>query len=154
MFFDSVAYAMGSMGGGAEADGAQNSIITFVPLILILVIFYFLLYRPQQKRAREQKDLLSNLRRGDYVLCSGFYGRIIDIQDDIVTLEIDRGVQIRVNRAAVVGLAEAPTQRDKKDRDRDRAKDRDREEAKTQDEPENKDEPADHDDAKDKDSGK
>ena len=112
MFFDSIAYAMG---GGGESSSGMDSVISFVPLILVLAIFYFLLYRPQQKRAKEQKDLLSNLRKGDYVLCSGFYGRITDIQDDILILEVDKGVRIRINRTYVVGLAEPPT-RERKER--------------------------------------
>ncbi len=77
----------------------------FLPLILILVVFYFLLVRPQQKRAREHKDMISNLKRNDPVVTNGgLYGRIIELSDDVVVLEIAPNVKIKQDRAQITGL--------------------------------------------------
>ena len=64
--------------------------VSFVlPMVFMVVIFYFLLIRPQQKKAKEHKALLDNLKRGDRVITSGgIIGNIIDIDDQIVTLEV------------------------------------------------------------------
>lgn len=94
-----LAYAMGAPGGG----GAQgSSLMSFLPIILIFVIFYFLLIRPQQKRAKEHRNLLGNLKEGDQVLTSGgIYGKITGIKDDKLTVEISDKVRVKVNRGHI-----------------------------------------------------
>jgi preprotein translocase subunit YajC len=74
----------------------------FIPLILLFGIFYFLLIRPQQKRQREQKDLLASLRKGDQVITAGgLYGKITGLTDSVVTLEITEKVRVKVARSQI-----------------------------------------------------
>mgnify|MGYP006123258725 CR=1 FL=1 len=95
--FVSPAYAQAagvSGGGGLEA---------FLPLILIFVVFYFLLIRPQQKKMKDHKALLSAIRRGDKVVTGGgILGTVTKvIDDDEVSIEISDGVKVRVQRALI-----------------------------------------------------
>lgn len=99
MFIDNV-YAMAAPPGG-EAGGPGAMISSFLPLILIFVIFYFLLIRPQSKKAKEHKQMLENLKKGDKIMTNGgIYGLIEDIDGDTVTLKvgIKDDVRIKVNR--------------------------------------------------------
>ncbi len=103
----STAYAMGSLGQGGAAGGAGGgSLGAFVPLILMGVIFYFLLIRPQQKKQKDTRNMLSNLKRGDKVkTVGGLHGTITGLTDTVVTLEIAEKVRVKVDRnfiAAVV----------------------------------------------------
>jgi preprotein translocase subunit YajC len=99
MFGTGLAYAMGAPGGGG---GAGGSMMSFLPIILIFVIFYFLLIRPQQKRSKDHKALLSNLKVGDQVLTGGgIYGRVTGLRDDIITVEISDKVRVKVNRGSI-----------------------------------------------------
>jgi len=96
-----LAYAMGQTPGG----GQGSQIWSFLPIILIFVIFYFLLIRPQQKQKKEHQNLLSNLKVGDNVLTTGgIYGRITGIKDDKVTVEISDKVRVKVNRGHIAGV--------------------------------------------------
>jgi preprotein translocase subunit YajC len=96
----STAYAMGSLGmGGAGGDGAGGSLGAFVPLILMGVIFYFLLIRPQQKKAKDTRSMLSSLKRGDKVkTVGGLHGTITGLTDTVATLEIAEKVRVKVDR--------------------------------------------------------
>jgi len=97
-----LAYAMGLPGGGG---GQGSSIMSFLPIILIFVIFYFLLIRPQQKRSKEHRTLLANIKTGEYVLTSGgIYGKITGIKDNIITLEISDKVRVKINRGNIAGV--------------------------------------------------
>lgn len=99
--WESVAYAMGAapQDGGA---GGGNPIAAFAPLIIMFAIFYFLLIRPQQKKAKEHRELLANLKRGDHVITGGgVYGRITATAEEVLTVEIANGVEIKVNRSYV-----------------------------------------------------
>ncbi|MCX8116345.1 MAG: preprotein translocase subunit YajC [Desulfobacterota bacterium] len=96
------AYAMGPQPGGGNQGAAW---LNFIPIILIFVIFYFLLIRPQQKRAKEHRNLLANLKEGDQVLTSGgIYGRITGIKDDKITVEISDRVRVKVNRGHIAAV--------------------------------------------------
>ena len=119
MFWDSVAYAMGAGGQQAQGEGG-NMWFQFLPLIFIIGIFYMLLIRPQQKREKQKKELLNNLRKNDYVLAAGMYGRITDIQEDVITLEVAKDTQVKVNRSYVIGLAEAPHKESRRDKEKDK----------------------------------
>ena len=90
----------------AAAAGGMGAIAQFVPLILIFVVFYFLLIRPQQKKAKEHQNYLANLKKGDKVItCGGIHGQIASLTDTVVTLEIAENVRIKVNRGAIAGSA-------------------------------------------------
>ena len=86
----------------AATASAPNPLSGFIPLILIFVIFYFLLILPQQKRDKEHKKLLNNLKRNDNVLTSsGIYGTVVNVQPDIVELKIDENTKIKITKSAV-----------------------------------------------------
>lgn len=96
-------YAMGTSPGGSGGQGSQ--IWSFLPIILIFAIFYFLLIRPQQRQRKEHQNLLANLKVGDNVLTTGgIYGRITGLKDDKVTLEISDKVRVKVNRGNIAGV--------------------------------------------------
>lgn len=108
--FESIAFAMGTPQAGGEAAGDMGSMLTqFLPLILMFVIFWFLLIRPQQKRAKAHKQMLSELKRGDHVVTSsGIIGRILEIDDEQVLLESGDS-KLRVSRAAIGGVIQPKT---------------------------------------------
>ena len=111
MFFPEVAFAMGSAG---QAGQEGNPIAAFVPLALMFVIFYFLLIRPQQKRAKEHKALLDNLQKGQTVVTAGgLFGKIVEIKDDIITIDLGE-TTVRVGRQYISGLKDAPAAEMKK----------------------------------------
>ncbi len=98
--FATNAYAMS---GGAEqqAGGGMEGIIM---LVIMFAIFYLLLIRPQQKRAKQHKQLVENLKSGDQVVTAGgIHGKIVAVQEDIITLEIASNVRIKINRPSIVG---------------------------------------------------
>ena len=108
-----IAYAMGQ--GGAE--GGVAGFTGFIPLILMFVIFYFLLIRPQQKKTKEHRNMISTLKKGDRIITSGgLHGRITGLDDTTMTVEIADKVRVKVARANVAGLSQpaAPIQADKK----------------------------------------
>lgn len=89
----------------AGAAGQSDPIMGFLPLIIIFVIFYFLLIRPQSKRAKEQKAMVAALAKGDEIVTSGgILGRITELDDSFVTLEVSEGVKINLQRSAVGSL--------------------------------------------------
>ena len=92
----------------AYAQGAgffDQGTMTFLPLVLIFIVFYFLLIRPQQKRVKEQQAMLSRLASGDEVVTTGgILGRIIEVNDTFVTLEIADGVRIKVQKTQITQL--------------------------------------------------
>lgn len=100
-------YAMAP--GGNQGGGDMNTLMSFLPMILIFAVFYFLLIRPQQKKAKDHRTLLENLKKGDSVITQGgIFGKITAIQDQVVTLEIADKVRVRVARGQIAGLASAP----------------------------------------------
>ncbi len=120
MSFISPAYAQAA-GGAGGASGLE----AMFPLILIFVVFYFLLIRPQQKKAKEHKALLEAVRRGDKVVTGGgILGTVTKVSDDQeITVEIADGVKVRVQRgllAAVLTKTE-PVKEDKKDKKDDKS---------------------------------
>lgn len=74
----------------------------FGPLILIFAIFYFLIIRPQQKREKDRRNMLSSLKEGeDIITIGGIYGRILNIKEDVITLEVGDKLKIKVTRSAI-----------------------------------------------------
>ena len=106
MFSTTVAYAMGGA-GGAGAGGEAAGMASFLPIILMFAVFYFLLIRPQQKRTKEHKNMLSALKRGDEVITAGgIFGRIHEIGDDYAILDVG-GTKMKVLRSSISTLAGA-----------------------------------------------
>ena len=90
--------------GATEGGGTLTGFV--LPMIFMVVIFYFLLIRPQQKKAKEHKALLENLKKGDRVITSGgIVGTIVNIDDQMVNLEIADKVRIEMSRPYIVGFA-------------------------------------------------
>lgn len=87
-------------------EGGGSSPLAFLPFVLIFVVFYFLILRPQQKQGKERKKMLSELKRGDDIVTSGgIYGKIIHVaEDDLITLEIAKGVSIKITRSGIAGV--------------------------------------------------
>ena len=101
-----IAYAMGQ--GGAPAGQGAGGFGGLIPIILMFAIFYFLLIRPQQKRNKEHREMIGNLKKGDRVITSGgIYGRIVTLDDTTITLEVADKVRIKVLRANVGALAQS-----------------------------------------------
>jgi len=84
-------------------DATQpGGLMSFLPLIIIFVIFYFLLIRPQMKRAKEHKKLVAELGNGDEVVTNGgILGRITNVGESFITVELADNVQIKVQRHAI-----------------------------------------------------
>ena len=96
-FLISPAYAQSAPAAGAGAD-----LLSFLPLVAIFVVFYFLMLRPQQKRAKETKAMLGALQKGDEVVTvGGIVGRIAKLNEQYATVEIASGVEVTVQRQAV-----------------------------------------------------
>ena len=96
-FFISNAYA--------QAAGQPDPFLSFLPLILIFVIFYFLLIRPQTKRAKEHRKMVSELKSGDEVITGGgIVGRITETGDQYLKVEVADGVVLRIQRQTVLAV--------------------------------------------------
>ncbi|MGD2128947.1 MAG: preprotein translocase subunit YajC [Lysobacterales bacterium] len=97
-FFISSAFAQ-------DAATQPGGLMSFLPLIVIFVIFYFLLIRPQMKRAKEHRKLVSELANGDEVVTNGgLLGRITHVGESFITVELTDNVQIKVQRQAVASV--------------------------------------------------
>jgi preprotein translocase subunit YajC len=89
----------------------SGSFAQFIPLILIFVIFYFFLIRPQQKKVKDHKLMVSNLKRGDEVITSGgLIGRIEKVnEDDKIDLQVSENVTVKVIRSTIQSLVSKST---------------------------------------------
>lgn len=86
----------------------QNPMLQFLPLVVVFVIFYFLMIRPQKKKFEEEQALINKLAKGDEVYTkSGFIGTIFGINDKIVDLEVSDGVKLKVLKSQIAGLAKS-----------------------------------------------
>ena len=86
--------------------GGDSMLVSLLPFVLIFVIMYFLILRPQQKRAKEHAELIKNVRRGDTVITSGgLVGKVTKVVDDeIIEVEVSEGVRVRQVRAMLTGV--------------------------------------------------
>ncbi|NIP32216.1 MAG: preprotein translocase subunit YajC [Candidatus Dadabacteria bacterium] len=86
--------------GGGESSGMSFAAI--MPFVLIFVLFYFLIIRPQTKQNKERNEMLKNVKRGDKVLTTGgMYGRVINVNEDEITLEIAKGINVQMVRSGI-----------------------------------------------------
>jgi preprotein translocase subunit YajC len=111
--FIDMAYAMApGQPGGAGTGGAGGLLGSVVPLVLIFVVFYFLLIRPQQKKAKEHRSMLENLKKGDKIITSGgIYGVIEAVGTNTVTVKIGENVKVKLGKAYIAALR-APSDED------------------------------------------
>ena len=102
-----LAFAMGAPAGGS-AGGPAGMFAQFqglIPLVFMFAIFYFLLIRPQQKKAKEHRALLDALKKGDQVVTAGgMHGKVSALDDQVVTLEIAPGVNVRINKGFIATI--------------------------------------------------
>ena len=97
-FFISAAQAQAPANGAPQGGGMT----TLFLMIAMFAVFYFLLIRPQQKRAKEHRLLIANLAKGDEVVTSGgMVGKVTDLNDNYVTVEVGEGVNVKVQRPAI-----------------------------------------------------
>lgn len=87
---------------GPPAEGS-NPIMSFLPLILIAVVFYFFMIRPQTKRMKDQKNFIDNVKKGDRIVTvGGIHGKVADINDDnTFIMEIENGVKMKIDKVSV-----------------------------------------------------
>lgn len=99
-FFISSAYANGA------AQAQQPSMLANLALIAVFfVIFYFMIWRPQAKRAKEHRELINSLTEGSEIMFSGgLMGRIVKMNDEIVVVELSKGVEVKIQRASVISV--------------------------------------------------
>ncbi len=101
MLMESIAWAQET--GGSESEA--GSVLSLVPFVLIFVIFYFLLIRPQQKRQKQQKTLLDALKKSDKVITSsGIWGTITNLGKETVTLQIADNTKIKMQREQIARM--------------------------------------------------
>ncbi len=90
--------------GGAEGDGG-SPIIAALPFVLIFGLFYLLILRPQQKQSRQKENMMKNIKRGDKVMTAGgIHGKVINAEEDLLTIEIAKGVNVQIARANISAL--------------------------------------------------
>lgn len=88
--------------GQSQTELQSTSLINWIPLIVIFLIFYFILILPEQKKIKQHKRMLDQLKKGDHVLLSsGIYGTIVDVKGDVIQVKIAENVKINVLKSAV-----------------------------------------------------
>ena len=102
MFFATPAMAQTTSPAAAGGGGAQGMIIQFAPILGLVVLFYFLLIRPQQQRMKQHQAMVTALKRGDtVVLNSGIVGKVTKVEDAEITVEIAPTVNVKVIKSMV-----------------------------------------------------
>jgi len=96
-----------------QGEEAGNPLMSFLPLILIVVVFYFFMIRPQVKRQKETRKFRESLAKGDKVVTTGgIYGKIVEIKETTIMLEIAKDVQIKVDKNGIIkDMGDAQQQR-------------------------------------------
>ncbi|MBU1161072.1 MAG: preprotein translocase subunit YajC [Proteobacteria bacterium] len=103
--------------GGAAAGQGAGGFTSLIPIVLMFVIFYFLLIRPQQKKAKEHREMISQVRKGDRIVTSGgLHGRVTAVSDATLTVEIADKVRVKIARGNIsqVVQSSSPSQDNKK----------------------------------------
>lgn len=91
-----------AMAGNAAAQGQQGGYQSIIMLVAMFAIFYFLLIRPQQKRAKQHRELVGALKPGDTVVTAGgIHGKIAAVEESVITLEVATGVKVKMNRSSI-----------------------------------------------------
>lgn len=87
---------------GQPTEG-QNPLTSFLPLLLIIVVFYFFMIRPQMKRQKDLRKYRESLAKGDKVITTGgIYGKVDGIKDNIVIVEVDNNVKLKIDKSAIL----------------------------------------------------
>ncbi|MFT3739138.1 MAG: preprotein translocase subunit YajC [Breznakibacter sp.] len=87
----------------APAQTAPNSYMQFLPFVLIIVVFYFFMIRPQMKRQKELRKFRESLKKGDKIVTTGgIYGTVAEIKEDSIIIEIADNVKVKMDKSAVI----------------------------------------------------
>lgn len=85
------------------ASGQTNPLVTFLPLILVFVVFYFFMIRPQMKKQKEMNSYRSSLKRGDKVITTGgIYGRVHEVKDNSVMVDVGGDIKLKIDKNALL----------------------------------------------------
>jgi preprotein translocase subunit YajC len=85
-----------------QAAGGSNMLSTLVPMVLIMVVFYFFMIRPQVKKAKDHKKLVADLGKGDKIVTTaGIHGKIVDMNETTFLIEVESGTKIRFDKSAI-----------------------------------------------------
>jgi preprotein translocase subunit YajC len=80
-----------------------NPLMTFLPFILIIVVFYFFMIRPQAKKAKDLRTYRESLKKGDKIVTTGgIYGKVVDIKDNVAVIDVGEQVRLKVDKSAVL----------------------------------------------------
>lgn len=87
----------------------QSGLMQFLPLVAIIVVFYFFMIRPQMKKAKEQKKYIESLKKGDKILTiGGIYGKVVEVREDgTLIMEVEDGTKMKISKNAVSNDATA-----------------------------------------------
>lgn len=102
MLFLPVALAFAEDATSTAATPWMSQFVSMAPIAVLFIIFYFLLIRPQQKKAKDQKEMISSLQKGDNIVSSsGIFGRITSVNEDSITVEIADNVRVKMVKDAI-----------------------------------------------------
>jgi len=91
------------MGQPAAGTGQSNPLITFLPLILVFVVFYFFMIRPQMKKQKDMNNYRNSLQKGDKVITTGgIYGKVAEVKDNYVMMEVGGDLKLKVDKSALI----------------------------------------------------
>jgi preprotein translocase subunit YajC len=91
------------MGQPAGTAGQSNPLVTFLPLILVFVVFYFFMIRPQMKKQKEMNNYRSSLKKGDKVITTGgVYGRVNEVKDNYIMMVVGGDIKLKIDKSALI----------------------------------------------------
>jgi len=103
--------------GGAEGGGAMGGIMSFLPFIAIIAIFYFLIIRPQNKKQKETQKMLAALKKGDKIVTiGGIHGVIQNVRESTVIVKVDDGIKLEFSRSAISTVVESSSKEEKSEK--------------------------------------
>jgi preprotein translocase subunit YajC len=103
MMFISSAFAQTAPAAAAAGGDMQSSLMSMLPLLLMFVVLYFVMIRPQMKKQKEHKAMIDALAKGDEIITAGgFLGKVSKLGDSFLNIEIANGVEVQMQRSAVV----------------------------------------------------
>jgi len=113
---------MGAPPAGGESGSSSSTLFSFLPLVAIVAIFYFLILRPQNKKQRETKQMLSAIKKGDRVVTvGGIHGVIQNVRENTVIVKVDDNVKLELSRSAISSVS-SQAKEEKEDRKADEKK--------------------------------
>jgi preprotein translocase subunit YajC len=106
--FIATAYAMGAPAGGAAPQGTAGGMSSIIMMVAIFAIFYFILIRPQQKKMKEHKKMVEDLKKGDRIITAGgMYATVENTTTETLTVKIAEGVKVKITRSSVGAVVKA-----------------------------------------------